>query len=403
MPPSAGTQVDGPPSAVVLATRSAPPARHLYPVDLVRVVTFACVVAAHTISTTNPLDSVPAGGVVVLAHFTREAFFVLTAFVLTHRHRENAPAPLRFWRRRLLLVGVPYVVWSAVYTGLGLVTAPLPPGAAAAGLLHALLTGTAWYHLYFLLVSMQFYLLFPAYRALLRATRGRHGLLLAASAALQVATDLVLHVPTPSGAEAVVAPYATSLLPSYQFFLVLGGVAAMHRDEVDAWIRRHLVLVALAPIPTGFAAEWWYRESVAHGQSARFAADVFQPILIPWSVAVLAACYALGTVWSDRRERRPGSRLVEGAAARSFGVFLVHPAVLWVLTTGPDPPAARLHRPWETLLTYVVAVVCSLVLVECARRTALSLPLTGKPHRRVRAAAAPPDPALAGAARESTR
>lgn len=357
------------------------PGRHLYPVDLVRVVTFACVIGVHAISTTNPLDSVPAGGAVILLHFTREAFFVLTAFVLTHRHRAAPPDPLRFWGRRLRLVGVPYLLWSAVYTGLGLLATPLPAGAAGAGFLHALVTGTAWYHLYFLLVTMQFYLVFPLFRWLLRVTRRHHVALLAASAAVQAGTDLLLHGPAATGATAAVAPYATSLLPSYQFFLVLGGVVALHLEEVEGWIRRHLVLVALAPIPTGLAVEATYHWSVVHGASAQFAADVFQPVLVPWSVAVVAACFALGTVWTDRRGRWPGSRLVEAGAARSFGVFLVHPAVLWLLTTGPDAPAARLHRPWETVLTYLAAVVTSLVLVELARRTPLSLPLTGKPCR----------------------
>ena len=355
--------------------------RHLYPVDLVRVVTFACVIGVHTISTTHPLDSVPAGGAVILLHFTREAFFVLTAFVLTHRHRDDPPDPMRFWRRRLLLVGLPYLVWSALYTGLGMVTTPLPPAAAAEAFGHALVTGTAWYHLYFLLVAMQFYLLFPLFRALLRRTRGHHVALLAASAALQAGTDLWLHAPAPTGATAALLPYATSLLPSYQFFVVLGGVVALHLDDVEAWVRRHRVLVLVAPLPTGLAVEATYRWSIAHGASAQFAADVFQPVLIPWSVAVVAACFAVGTLWAERRARWPGSRLVEAAAARSFGVFLVHPAVLWLLTTGPDSPAARLHGPWETVVTYLAAVVTSLVFVELVRRTTLCLPLTGKPFR----------------------
>lgn len=209
---------------------AAAPARtpHLYPVDLVRVVTFACVIAVHTISTTAPLDSVAAGRFVVLLHFTREAFFALTAFVLTHRYRDDALRPLRFWRRRLLLVGVPYVVWSAIYTGLGLVTTPVPAGEALRGFGHALITGTAWYHLYFLLVSLQFYLVFPLFRALLRATRGHHLAVLAASAVLQVVTDLVLHVPTPTPTEAAVLPQATSLLVSYQFFVVFGEIGRAH-------------------------------------------------------------------------------------------------------------------------------------------------------------------------------
>ncbi|GAY10456.1 acyltransferase [Pseudonocardia sp. N23] len=377
---------------------AAAPARtpHLYPVDLVRVVTFACVIAVHTISTTAPLDSVAAGGFVVLLHFTREAFFALTAFVLTHRYRDDALRPLRFWRRRLLLVGVPYVVWSAIYTGLGLVTTPVPAGEALRGFGHALITGTAWYHLYFLLVSLQFYLVFPLFRALLRATRGHHLAVLAASAVLQVVTDLVLHVPTPTPTEAAVLPQATSLLVSYQFFVVFGGVVAMNLGAVDAWIRSHLPLVSVAPAVTGAAVELWYRHSVSTGASAQFAADVFQPIIIPWTVSVVAAVWGVGALWADRRDRWRGSRLVEAAAARSFGVFLVHPAILWLLTTLPDAPATRLQRPWETVVTYVVTIVAALTFVEIVRRTPLRPVLTGKPRRRPRPATTGPaatDPA----------
>ncbi|ODU02556.1 MAG: hypothetical protein ABS81_17280 [Pseudonocardia sp. SCN 72-86] len=364
---------------------------HLYPVDLVRVVTFACVIAVHTISTTSPLDSVAAGGFVVLLHFTREAFFALTAFVLTHRHREEAPSPLRFWRRRFLLVGVPYVVWSAIYSGLGLVTAPQPAGDALRAFGHALLTGTAWYHLYFLLVSLQFYLVFPLFRALLRATSGHHLLVLAASAVLQVATDLWLHVPAPSPTQAAVLPYATSLLVSYQFFVVFGGVVAMNLGAVDAWIRAHLPIVFMAPLVTGAAVEFWYRHSVSTGATAQFAADVFQPVIIPWTISIVAAVWGVGTMWADRRDRWRGSRFVEAAAARSFGVFLVHPAILWLLATVPDAPATRLQRPWETVVTYVVTIVAALTFVEIVRRTPLRLALTGKPRRRPRPAVAPPD------------
>lgn len=367
---------------------AAAPARtpHLYPVDLVRVVTFACVIAVHTISTTAPLDSVAAGGFVVLLHFTREAFFALTAFVLTHRHRDEAPNPLRFWRRRFLLVGVPYVVWSAIYACLGLSTAPLPAGEALRAFGHALLTGTAWYHLYFLLVSLQFYLVFPLFRGLLRATRGHHLPVLAASAVLQVATDLWLHVPAPSPAQAAVLPYATSLLLSYQFFVVFGGVVAMNLGAVDTWIRTHLPVVFVAPLVTGAAVELWYRHSVATGATAQFAADVFQPVIIPWTVSIVAAVWGVGTVWADRRDRWRGSRFVEAAAARSFGVFLVHPAILWLLATVPNAHAARLQRPWETVLTYVVTIVAALTFVEMVRRTPLRLALTGKPWRRPRPA-----------------
>lgn len=369
---------------------------HIYAVDLVRVLTFASVIAVHTVATINPLDSVPAGGAAMLLHFTREAFFALTAFVLVHRYRGGLRA-VPFWGRRFLLVGVPYVFWSVIYSGLALITAPLPPTGALYGALtqlgRNLLTGTAWYHLYFLIVTMQFYLLFPLFLWLLRAAagrRGRHYWLLAISAVLQVGINAGLHLAHPSGIAAELWGYAGSFVGSYVFYLVLGGVAALHAEEVQAGVRGHPAIVLVAFVLTGAAAEGWYLRSVRGGSSPAYAFDVFQPVMVPWCVAVMTALFALGLMWAARRGAGPGSRAVEISSDRSFGVFLVHPMVLWTLTLGP---AAWLSRQVSALCSTVIAiaatVVVSLLVVEVLRHSPLSMVLTGK-RRSLRGGTAHP-------------
>ena len=372
------------------ATRDAPPAPtpararspHVPAADVVRVLTFACVIAVHTLSTTHPLDDPRADFFVMLLHFTREAFFVLTAFVLMHRYGTTPPRSGPFWRRRFLLVGVPYVVWTAIYTGLGLAATPQPLATAAADFGWALITGTAWYHLYFLLVSMQFYLLFPLFQRLLTRTAGKHGLLVLGTLVLQVLIDLWIHDPAPTGWKAELLPYSGSFVGSYVFFLVLGGVVALHRERVLATLGRHPVLVTAAVAATGAAAGGWYLWGVEAGANAQFASDVFQPVMIPWVVAVVAGFAVLGLVWARSREGR-APRWVGWASERSFGVFLVHPVILWAMTVeGPAAPAADLPQPVPTVAVYVVAVLGSLVLVELFRSTPLCMPLTGKSSDR---------------------
>ena len=96
---------------------SAPRARapHLYEVDVVRILTFACVIAVHTTSHTVASDDIGLYSLLGLVHFTREVFFALSGFVLVYSYLSK-PVPMKkFWSRRFLLVGVPYVVWSAIY------------------------------------------------------------------------------------------------------------------------------------------------------------------------------------------------------------------------------------------------------------------------------------------------
>lgn len=360
-------------------------AGHVHAADLVRVLTFAAVIAVHTVTTVNPQGSVPTGGAAMLLHFTREAFFALTAFVLVHRYRDKLSA-VPFWRRRFLLVGVPYVIWSVVYTGLALITTPLPPTAAVIQLGRNLLTGTAWYHLYFLVVTMQFYLVFPLFLRVLRAVARRrtgHWWLLAGTAVLQVGINVGLHTWHPSGIPGKVMNYDGSFLGSYVFYLVLGGVAALHADRVQAWVRGHPAVVLAALGITGAAAEADYLHSVHAGNVPVAASDVFQPVMVPWCVAVITALFALGVAWSARRAGGPWSRAVEISSDRSFGVFLVHPMVLWALAIGPFAwLSTQVSALCSSLVAIAVTIMVSLLVVEVLRHSPLSMVLTGK--RRMR-------------------
>ena len=217
------------------AGSAAPPTRgaaHLHQVDLVRVLTFAAVVGVHSVAFASAPESVGGNALLSLLHFTREGFFALSGFVLVHASRHRRPRPLPFWRRRLPPVAVPYLAWSVLYVGLHalLGTAPLPTPRAFVGIV---LAGAAEYHLYFLLVTLQVYLLLPALLTLLRRTRGFHPLLLAGSLAVQAAVATFLQYGTASpaaqsGPVRFFASHAYELVVTYQFWVLLGALAAVH-------------------------------------------------------------------------------------------------------------------------------------------------------------------------------
>jgi peptidoglycan/LPS O-acetylase OafA/YrhL len=357
-------------------TRSRPATAGRVPeIDLVRSITFGAVVAVHAITSSVAALDVGGHAALMLLHYTRSAFFLFMAVVLV-RSAERSGRTGRL-RRRLTLVGVPYLAWTAIYLVVGWALGQRARPWSGAG--HAVLTGTAWYHLYFLLVTLQFYLVLPAFLWLLRSTRRHPWLLLAGSTAVAVVLTGWLHyghrAPGPLG---TYKGYAAQLLPTYELLFVVGGLAALHLDAVLGWLRTHRRAVIAGTLLGAVAMEGLYFGSIAAGVRADTASDAVQPALQLWAVVLTAGLFAAATRWTDAGTPRLG--WVDRSSDLSFGVYLVHPLLivgLLLLPFAAAPPAAVTAG-----VVTVLALAGSLLVAELARRTPASLPLTGRPHRR---------------------
>jgi peptidoglycan/LPS O-acetylase OafA/YrhL len=357
-------------------------APHLYEIDIVRILTFAAVIAVHTTSHTIASGDLPLAIFLGLAHFTREVFFAITTFVLLYTYRYKPTPQRKALPRRFLLVGVPYVVWSTIYfVASNLHTPHATFGQSVINYFYHLATGSAWYHLYFLLVTMQVYLLIPAIIWLVRKTRGHHMLLLTAAFIVQVVLS-ALYMYWPNTVAAIV-PYAKEYFFSYTFFIMLGAVAADHSPALLRWVREHRGLIALITLASAVITVGVFLVQMATGMSAYRAGTPMQPIIMFWSLAVALAFLAVGTWWADRRV--PDSRFAKGvdvASDRSFGIFLAHPFFIWILLwIGNDWFLNTVPKPWLTLVIYILVVAGAWGVTEFARRTPLSLPLAGRPFR----------------------
>jgi peptidoglycan/LPS O-acetylase OafA/YrhL len=373
---------------------------HLYAVDLARVLTISLVIAVHLVSGAARA-SVPEGALVTVFHVSREVFFLVTAFVLVYSYERRPVAWLQFWKRRYLFVVAPYLAWSAIYF---LADGHLDPTTAnLARFGHDLLTGGARYHLYFLLVSMQIYLVFPLLRRLLKATAGHHGLLLAGCGIYQLGFEwAVQHGVSPGGVLSSWLHDPDPFLPSYLLYVVAGGVAAYHLEAFLGWTRTHRRAVgALAGASVLVALGAYFAQVYAGGDSVTAASAVFQPAVVLESLGIGWGFLALGTAWA---RAMPARRLVLGASDASFGVYLSHPLVLQGLSViaGAVGLEALSHTapPWLDLPILVLVVVplvyaLAMGITMLARPSVLSLVLTGRPVARKPSTAPAPQAAPA--------
>lgn len=380
-------------------TAARPAGRYLDQFDLYRVLACAAVLGTHAFLWTVQGGDVVPWGFVMLLHFSRNSFFFLAALVVTYAQVTRPRSVWGFWRRRIVQIGVPYVVWTAVYVAFTLVDSPGPTGSVWSLLRHDLAFG--YYQLYFVVVLAQLYLVLPLGLWLLRKTR-RHGLVLLASGALALLLVIDLHDPGSLGALSHVThqvgavwPWSRDLL-TYQFFVVAGVLAAIHLDRVLELAERHRRRLLATGAIAGVLAVGWYVRTVWSGQTTGRASDPYQPATLAWSVAVIAALVALGCWWEQRsggQGRSPSRRRlvprlsVAALAELTAGIYFSHVLFINLVRQGMGASGLRPHLDWwqATAVLYVATLAVSAGFVALAQRTPLARALTGPSRSEQRA------------------
>ena len=320
---------------------------HLYEVDLMRAFIILGVVCVHVVSFYNlfaePLSKLNAVYDVSLTalHFTREAFMYITGLVLFITYYRKSFTARDFWLKRFKLIAIPYIAFTLIYilfsgTYLKGFSWTLP--GVAGDFFFSVLTGHQFY-LYYIVISMELYILFPAFVWFMRRTERYHWWLLLGSFLFELGLmwfnkDYLQNLNTahlPVWLYWLIR-YRDRNIVMYQFWFVCGAVFAIRYQEIKSFLLAHgrAVAVTLAVALAALTAHFWLDLYLLH-QDETMSVLVLQPIMIPYSLIVtLALCYA-GIRWSQARLKKSMrwlSNFIKTAAAASFGIFLIHPLML---------------------------------------------------------------------------
>lgn len=348
--------------------------RRVWEIDLIRLLTFTAVISVHSLAFTQKPSNEVAAGFMMLLQFGREVFFAITGFVLTYSMIGKPMRLLSFWRRRVPFVLVPYIVWSFVYFGSGIT--PSSPGIVGwpwARFGHALLFGGAEYHLYFLVVTIQIYLLFPLILPFLRATARYAWPVLVVVAAGDLAWMGMIHYGHLPG---FFSRRAYEFAPTYLMYILGGGYAALHWEKIRAYVVDHgrqLLAIAAFFAAAALAVYAWQLDWLA----PRVANEVIQPALLASCIAAVLLLAVLAQRWVDTGMR--WQRAIVIGSEISFGVYLAHPLILAMLTHhGFGNGYEIVPSPLCTIIGFTGAVVGASLFALAVRNTPLALFLIGR-------------------------
>lgn len=264
-----------------------------------------------------------------------------------------------FYQKRFSKILWPYLLWTVFYTLLTQYLLKIWPDPllliAAVG--KHLLWGTAGYHLYFMVIIMQCYLLYPLLRVWLQRYPHKALLILfVIGAVCQVL--LYLHSigrhPLPHIAYPQVYMRA---FPSWIFYFGLGMYVAQFRAQIESGLAARRMLWGLLWAASLLVLLWESRVTGSFASSAK-------PTILVYAVISFFFFYSMAL-----QCRAAEMRFTEWFSRQSFLVYLSHPVVLLFL----ERIVNKIGRPYTwagvsgMLLLYAMTVVITVGAIYVLR------------------------------------
>ncbi len=284
--------------------------RYIGQFDSFRVIACCAVVLQHSLLWTVAAGNTAAWAFVMLLHFSRTAFFFLAAFLLTYSQITRPRSPWGFWRRRYVQIGVPFLAWTGIYW---IFTMAWGGSWDQAWPLLWNYVVYGYYQLYFVVVLLLLYLVYPPVLRAIRAS-SHHVAIMVASLLFALVLAADLHYTSSFGVVggwtrdiASAWPWARNPI-TYQEQFVAGILVALHWDEVRSFVERWYRQVIAGAVLMGVAATLWYLVAVWTGSTPGRASDLYQPIAFLWFTAAVAALECGAWMWYRRTGAPPGTR-----------------------------------------------------------------------------------------------
>ncbi|OKP67255.1 hypothetical protein A3842_28410 [Paenibacillus sp. P3E] len=314
--------------------------------DIFRAVAIFAVIAIHATSRTlaETLDTSmfhPFLFINKFSQFAVPSFVFLSGFVLFYNYIDR---PLsgktlgKFYSRRLIYIILPYVVFSLMYFILKMTaghTWSMPLDEMARKLGKYLLTGTAYTHLYYIIIIIQFYILFPLMLWCLQKVRRLAAWAPIIGLLLQWGFVLLNKYMTNHGYWQL---SKGSLAITYFSYFLLGAAIAVYYSPLKKWL-----VLSREGWRSGKGPGWimlwvlWAAAGITHVELWFNNYTKKTVINSLWyegfsNLQALLSCIVLlqlsfllyGT------GKRLLSRMLISIGACSFGIYLLHPALLFL-------------------------------------------------------------------------
>lgn len=331
--------------------------------DILRVIATFTVIGIHV--TASYVLVSPAGYLGnQLARFAVPLFIIMSGFLLQYVDLKSALPAALFYKKRFNRILWPYLLWSLFYICLTAVLSGHP------GILKALpgqlLWGTGYFHLYFVIIIIQLYILYPFLRKLLDNYPGLSlmlSFLLTLSCQFALYQNMLGKLPLPPAYNMI---YLVCF-PVWLFYFVLGMAAARIQSQLKSSLNNRPVLLGFIWLISFMVLLADSHYTASYGSSIR-------PTVMLYTVSTYFFFYSVAIQF-----RKPLPSWVSWISNQSFLIFLMHPLFLtsavWIVSRLGMPDLWGRTRGMIAL--YLTVTLCTLFATYLISLTPLADKLGG--------------------------
>ncbi|GAA0367981.1 acyltransferase [Bacillus horti] len=308
-------------------------------------------------------------------------FIFLSSLVLfyTYYHRTlNRERLQHFYSQRLSFIIVPYLLWSVAFYMLRLTGGFENMDGVqnfdwSRFLGHDLLWGKAHAHLYFVIISIQFYIIFPLLLLLLQKQKGLVKWIFLIGFLGQWGFFFYNNL-----AEVKVT-YKGSIALSYLSYYTLGAFVGVYYESVTAWLKKKAKLmvpiVTLAWLASGAFHAYIHYPAYKYGDW--FNSRWYE---FGWNMYTLISVLMLYYValWFIHKAPRLWRSVLAKLGLVSFGIYLIHPMVLYFWRKYVEASEIPIVFHLQILGAWSAALFVSWLIVYLVQLTPLSWIIFGQ-------------------------
>ncbi|MGR3762957.1 acyltransferase [Rossellomorea sp. NS-SX7] len=286
--------------------------------------------------------------------FGTTIFAVIAGFLLFYQVKRRGFQLGRFLQSRFSKIVIPFLIWSAAYRYL-LYYYDKQTFGDPVDEITKVLTGDSFYHLYFVAIVVQFYILFPFLQKIFRT---QTLLLIFTFISLLISYQLYGFNP---GIDGKLGEFlaSKSFMPIWIFYFAFGGFMAYFWEEIVGFAtkRSWKMLAVILLISAGAVFEYQTKGYVSNRRLTNL-------------VNIPALCIAVVGIYPLLSKRNIVKKTLTVIGQYSMGIYLIHPMILYLFAR--HLPETYWQAEYVPLMFLAVMVIASVFI-----RILQIIPLSG--------------------------